>query len=120
MLHIAECAILLLLLLFAPALRQQNPDYSSPQAVPGSSPQAQPTPQARDSHSEANSRIKRSVDDLLRGDQVLSGAAVQTAVDDENITLTGTVKNYAQHQRVLALVEQYSRWRRIVDKLSNE
>lgn len=117
MLHIAACALLLLL---APALWQQNQDYASPQAVPGSSPQAQPTPKARDSHSEANSRIQRSVDDLLRGDQVLSGAAIQTAVDDENITLTGTVKNYAQHQRVLALVEQYSRWRRIVDKLSIE
>ena len=117
MLRLAACAFLLFI---PPALWQQNQDLASPQAALVSSPQAQPTPGAQDSHSEANSRIKRSIDDLLRGDQVLSGAAIQTTVDDENITLTGTVKNYSQHQRALALAEQYSRWRRIVDKLSIE
>ena len=38
-------------------------------------------------------------------------------MDDHDITLTGSVDSYAQHQRVLALLQQYARWRRIVDKL---
>ncbi len=67
--------------------------------------------------SENNSRIQRSVEDLLRGDQVLSSADINVTVDDYSITLTGHVDSYAQHQRVMALLNQYSRYRQIVDKL---
>lgn len=67
--------------------------------------------------SEANSRIQRSAEDLLRGDPQLNGADVQVTVDDHAITLTGTVDTYTQHQRVLALMQQYARYRGIVDKL---
>lgn len=67
--------------------------------------------------SENNSRIQRSVEDLLRGDPVLSSADITTTVDDYAITLSGHVDSYAQHQRVMALVNQYSRYRKIVDKL---
>jgi osmotically-inducible protein OsmY len=55
--------------------------------------------------------------DLLSSDPVLSGANVEATVDDKNITLTGTVKSHAQHQRVLQLAEQYRRWREIVDQI---
>ncbi|HEX7286073.1 MAG TPA: BON domain-containing protein [Candidatus Angelobacter sp.] len=70
--------------------------------------------------SENNSRIQRSVQDLLQGDTVLSSADVQVAVDDYAITLTGTVDSYAQHQRAMALVSQYSRYRKIVDKIQTK
>jgi hypothetical protein len=92
--------------------------YEPPQSEPAGL-QAQPsqTPAPAQSTSEANSRIQRSVEDLLSGDPLLSSADIQVNVDDHNITLTGSVDSYAQHQRVLALLQQYSRWRRIVDKL---
>lgn len=69
------------------------------------------------SKSDVNSRIEDNVQAVLQGDPLLSGAQVQTKVDDQSITLTGTVESYAQHQRVLQLVEPYVRWRKVVDKI---
>lgn len=77
----------------------------------------QPTTHPQDK-SENNSKIRSHINDVLRSDPSISGADVQTNVDDQNITLTGTVQSEGQHQRVLQLVEHYSRWRQIVDKIS--
>jgi len=77
----------------------------------------QPTAHPQDK-SENNSKIRSHINDVLRSDPSISGADVQTNVDDQNITLTGTVQSEGQHQRVLQLVEHYSRWRQIVDKIS--
>ncbi|HLK53889.1 MAG TPA: BON domain-containing protein, partial [Candidatus Angelobacter sp.] len=79
-----------------------------PQSTPASNPQDQ---------SGQNQRIQSSIDDLLSSDPVLSGTDVNVAVDDVNITLTGHVDSYAQHQRVVQLVAQYGRWRKIVDQV---
>ena len=89
------------------------------QQAPSPTAQGQPsqTPAPAQSTGEANSRIQRSVEDLLSGDPLLNSADIQVTVDDHDITLTGSVDSYAQHQRVLALLQQYARWRRIVDKL---
>ena len=56
----------------------------------------------------------------MSSDPVLSGSHVEVDVDDHNVTLTGSVESHAQHQRVLQLAAQYSRWRNIVDKLKPE
>lgn len=87
-------------------------DNSQPQAAPQASP-------ARD-QTEANRRIHDSISDVLSSDPVLSGSDVQVDVDDHNVTLTGSVQSHVQHQRVLQLAAQYSRWRNIVDKLKPE
>jgi len=113
-------ATLFPLLLLSLALSQQPQSSSSPHTSPGDTAQAQPSPEAASSNSEANSRIQRSVEDLISGDPQLSSADVEVSVDDSSITLTGTVDNYAQHHRVLVLVEQYSRWRKIVDNLKTK
>ena len=115
--RIPACVLLLFVALVISPARAQNNDSS--QAPDGNTPQTQPTPAAvsPQSHSEANGRIQRSVTDLLSGDPILNGADIEVTVDDNDITLTGEVDNYAQHQRVLALLEQYTRWRRVVDKL---
>lgn len=110
----AACFLLLVLLLSLSLLQHQS--LSSPHPTLANM-QTQPTPKTAEAHSEANARIKRSIDDLLQGDLLLQGVKIETTVDDEEIILTGTVDNYSQHQRVLALADQYSRWRRIVDKL---
>lgn len=75
------------------------------------------TPPPQEENPDANRRIRDSIRDLLSSDPVLSGANVEATVDDKNITLTGTVKSHVQHQRVLQLVEQYRRWRNIVDQI---
>lgn len=108
MLRILVCALLL------------SVSFALTQGPASRAQEAKPSPTPSDnaqSKSEANSRIQRSVEDLLHGDQVLSSADIETTVDDYSITLTGHVDSYAQHQRVLALLEQYARYRKIVDKL---
>ena len=93
---------------------------ANPAPPPASGSQsAQPQPQEQ-SRSELNSRIQRSVEDILSGDPQLSSADVNVSVDDHAITLTGSVDTYMQHQRVLALLDQYSRYRQIVDKLQTK
>ena len=108
------CFLLLVLLLSLSLLQHQS--LSSPHPTLANM-QTQPTPKTAEAHSEANSRIKRSVDDLLEGDLLLQGVDIETTVDDEEIILTGTVDTYSQYQRVLALVDQYSRWRKIVNNV---
>ncbi|HLW55385.1 MAG TPA: BON domain-containing protein [Candidatus Angelobacter sp.] len=66
---------------------------------------------------DSNGKIQDNLQSVLSGDPILSGADVQAVVDDQNITLTGTVESYAQHQRVLQLVEPYARTRKVVDKI---
>lgn len=122
-----------LLLLFSTAMVQaQQPGATSQQFGEPSSAAPVPLPQATlpqqqappaqnlQSNSEANQRIQRSVEDLLSGDQLLSNADVEVAVDDVAITLTGYVDGYAQHSRVMALVQQYARYRQIVDKIKQK
>lgn len=117
MYRVPVCALLLLAASFAFSQDpQQSPPASS--ASPGqSAQQQQPQQPTHQDMSESNSRIQRSIEDLLHGDQILSSADIVTTVDDYSITLTGHVDSYAQHQRVMALLEQYARYRKIVDKL---
>lgn len=98
-----------------PYLQSQDPKPAgSPTTDAGNS---QETPPPQQENPDANRRIRDSIRDLLSSDPVLSGASVEATVDDKNITLTGTVKSHVQHQRVLQLVEQYRRWREIVDQI---
>jgi osmotically-inducible protein OsmY len=98
---------------------QQSPDaHSSAHDSSQSHPVAQPTPSQ--DQTGANRRIHDSIDDLMSSDPVLSGSDVEVAVDDHNVTLTGSVKSHVQHQRVLQLAAPYARWRNIVDKLKLE
>jgi len=113
-------AALIPLLLLSLALSPQPQRSSSPHTSTGNAAQSPPSPDTSSSNSEAISRIQRSVEDLIAGDPQLSSADIQATVDDYNITLTGTVESYAQHHRVLVLVQQYARWRKIVDNLKTK
>jgi len=117
MYRIALCVLLLTTASFALAQSPQQSPAANPSPSPDQNAQQQTPPASHQDMSENNSRIQRSVEDLLRGDTVLSSADITTTVDDYSITLSGYVDSYAQHQRVMALVNQYSRYRKIVDKL---
>jgi osmotically-inducible protein OsmY len=98
----------------------QQPQDLHSSAHDSSQPQAAPQPSPARDQTEANRRIHDSIDDLMSSDPVLSGSHVEVDVDDHNVTLTGSVQSHVQHQRVLQLAAQYSRWRNIVDKLKPE
>ncbi|HEY2914228.1 MAG TPA: BON domain-containing protein [Candidatus Angelobacter sp.] len=99
---------------------QQQPPDAHPSAHDSSQSQPAPQPSPARDQTEANRRIHDSIDDLMSSDPVLSGSHVEVDVDDHNVTLTGSVESHVQHQRVLQLAAQYSRWRNIVDKLKPE
>ncbi len=108
-----------LLLVGTPMLCQEQPQNP---AVPN----AQVSPENTVAQSEqplqdkaaGNERIQNNLQSAFDDDPTLSGAQVVAAVDDQSITLTGTVESYLQHQRVLQLVSPYYTYRTIVDKLS--
>jgi hypothetical protein len=119
MLHVSMFLAAVLLVANGSAPQSHDPQQTNPPApsagMPAQhDPQAAPAPQT---DSSANRRIHDSIADLLSSDPVLSSADVEVAVDDRNITLSGSVENQAQHQRVMELTAQYGRWRKIVDKI---
>ena len=53
----------------------------------------------------------------MNRDPDLKDAQVQTRVDEDTITLKGTVQDETEHQKILQLAQTYSGKRKIVDKL---
>jgi osmotically-inducible protein OsmY len=118
--RILVCAVLLSLSALATA--QQQPSSSTPSSTdPNASqqPAQQPTPTQANPQDKAsvNSQMQSDISSALSSDPSLSGASVQSNVDDVNITLTGTVQSKAQMDRVLALISPYSRYRNVVNKV---
>lgn len=118
------CA-LLLTATFAFARQQpqgqgQNPPYTTPPA-PDNRPQSQQPPATAPQEQQrpmANTDVQSQIQNVLGNNPSLSGAQVQTSVDDQSITLTGTVQSQAQKDRVMALVSPYMGQRKIVDKIT--
>jgi osmotically-inducible protein OsmY len=97
--------------------QNQGPIAPNGQVGPRDTARAdQPQPQRQDKTS-GNERIQSNLQSAFDDDPVLSGADLTANVDDERITLDGTVQSYLQHQRVLQLASPYSRNREIVDKV---
>lgn len=68
---------------------------------------------------DSNDKIQDNLQSVLSSDPILSDSNLQVQVDDQSITLTGTVETYAQHQRALQLVAPYSQTRKIIDKIKS-
>jgi osmotically-inducible protein OsmY len=47
-----------------------------------------------------------------------AGSSIKPAVDDQSVTLTGTVKDQGQHEMALQLARAYAGSRKIVDRLT--
>ena len=118
--RILMCA---LLLLGTPLIGQQQPQHPDPtvpnaQVSPENSVQTDQSEQPLQNKAAGNERIQSNLQSAFDDDPVLSGADLTANVDDESVTLTGTVQSYLQHQRVLQLVSPYYSYRRIVDKVT--
>ena len=124
MTRILACSVLLLSTLMVCQSQNLKPAFTSAEASPDSGAQAQqrkqPVQALLQDNEAANEDIQSNLQSALDDDPILSEANVGTEVDDESITLTGTVQSYWQHQRVLQLVAPYTSSRNIVDKLSVE
>jgi len=112
-----------LLLLGTPLIGQQQPQHPDPtvpnaQVSPETSVQTDQSEQPLQNKAAGNERIQSNLQSAFDDDPVLSGADLTANVDDESVTLTGTVQSYLQHQRVLQLVSPYYSYRRIVDKVT--
>jgi osmotically-inducible protein OsmY len=111
-----------LLLLGMPMLAQQsqtfNSSFPNTQASSENTAQADQSEQPLQDKAAGNERIQNNLQSTFDDDPTLSGAQVEAAVDDQSITLTGTVESYLQHQRVLQLVSPYYSYRTIVDKVT--
>jgi osmotically-inducible protein OsmY len=111
-----------LLLLSAPLIGEQLPQRQDP-AVPNAQvaengAQTGRPDQPLQDKAEGNDRIQSNLQSAFDGDPTLRGADLTASVDDERITLTGSVESYLQHQRVLELVSPYSSYREIVDNVT--
>jgi osmotically-inducible protein OsmY len=98
----------------------QNQDPALPDAQMSSENAAQTgqPDQPLQNKAGGNERIQSNLQSAFDDDPTLSGAELTANVDDESITLTGTVQSYLQHQRVLQLVSPYYSYRNIVDKVN--
>jgi osmotically-inducible protein OsmY len=113
----------ILLLLGTSVMGQQQPqnlDARAPsgQVSPENAAQTDQEQQPLQNKGAGNERIQSNLQSAFDDDPVLSGADLTANVDDERITLTGTVQSYLQHERVVQLVSPYSNYREIVDKVT--
>jgi osmotically-inducible protein OsmY len=116
------CSLLLALILMVRQSESQEPSVTSAQVAPESGAQAQQSEQPIQARLQekaaANEDIQSNLQSALDDDPILSGADLETQVNDESITVAGTVQSYWQYQRVLQLVSPYSSSRNIVDKIN--
>jgi len=98
----------------------QNPPYTTPPTLPDNRPDSRQPPELPDQHSQqamTSSDIQQQLEQSISEDPTLNDANVKTKVDDESITLTGTVQSESEHSKVLATVQPYVGKRKVVDKL---
>lgn len=120
MTRILMCTLLLLGTSMIGQQQPQNPDPTGPntQVSPENGAQKDQSEQPLQNKTAGNERIQSNLQSAFDDDPVLSGADIAANVDDESITLTGTVQSYLQHQRVAQLVSPYYSYRRIIDKVT--
>lgn len=107
-----------LLLAVVPVHGQQSPYFPNSQESPQNTTQTAQTEQPLQDKAAGNERIQSNLQSAFDGDPTLRGAQVVAAVDDQSVTLTGTVQSFLQHQRVLQLVSPYDSYRTIVDNVT--
>lgn len=119
MTRIFVCALVLLATpLISGQQLPQNPPYGTPPTLPDNRPDAtQPPTLPEQQQSMSSADIEQQLQQTIAEDPALNDAKVHANVDQDTITLTGTVQDEAQHRRVLANAQQYLGHRKLVDKI---
>jgi BON domain len=94
----------------------QSPPYTTPPTLPDNRPQTQQPPETQ-APAAASSEIQDQIQRSISKDPALSDAQVNASVDEQTITLSGTVQDETEHQKVLQVVQSYAGQRKIDDKL---
>lgn len=113
--------ILSLLLICASLAAAQQP-MGLPGQFPRSDPNADPNApetKAPKKHQYSSKELSQKLQKALDSkNAAYQGSKIQTNVDDQSITLSGSVTSSMQHDMALQLARAYGDDRRIVDKLT--
>jgi len=105
----------LVLLLFSSAMVAQQP--GSGRAMPSVSGDNAPNTKS-DHHQMSTKDVAEKLQkDLDNKNAAYAGSKIQAVVDDQSITLNGTVTSQSQHEMAMQLAKAYAGDRRIVDRL---
>jgi len=104
------------------AMSQTQPGQRPAQQPVGTPPtlpeQTAPETKAPAPAQMSNADIEQQLQASFAKDPLLGGTNIQTKVDDESITLTGTVHDENQRQRALQLASPSVGSRKLIDKLT--
>jgi osmotically-inducible protein OsmY len=89
--------------------RQMPPDLEAPQ-------DRTTTPEAQMSAADST-QVQQQIEQGLQSQTDLSSSKIAVKADDTSVTLTGSVANDMQHQKVLSIASAHSAGRKIVDNL---
>ncbi len=104
--------------------QQERPPYSQPPPYvtppsPGNSPDSMPPDtRAPGPLSPSNTEVQQQIQTKVSTEPILRDSGVQISVDDQSVTLTGTVDSEQQHDSALRIAQSYAGDRTIVDKLT--
>lgn len=98
---------------FVPALHAQLPNQLPPDA--NNQPNSKPEHQHVTSTKEVQDKLQKALDNK---NLAYAGSSIQTSVDDQSVTLNGSVTSELQHEMALQLVRAYAEDRKIVDHLA--
>jgi hypothetical protein len=122
---------LALFVLFAAALgvvpptSSQQPMGQRPMPLPGQRPRAEnpadanaPDTKKPKQHESSSKDVQEKLEKALDNkNAAYQGSNIKSAVDNQSVTLTGTVNSSMQHEMALQIARAYAENRQIVDKL---
>jgi BON domain len=103
----------------------QQPMGRQPMQLPGQAPGGDnpadanaPNTKKPKQHESSSKDVQEKLEKALDSkNAAYQGSSIKTAVDNESVTLTGTVNSSTQHEMALQIARAYAENRRIVDKL---
>ena len=94
-----------------PPDQQGRPDDQSPQK------QIPPDTKAPAHDQMSSTDIQNQIQAAFDKEPTLDKTQLQTTVDDDSLTVSGTVENESQHQMALQIAQSYAAGRKVVDKV---
>jgi hypothetical protein len=104
----------------------QQPIGQNPLPMPGRLPRGDnpadgnaPDTKKPKEHESSNKDVQQKLEKALdKKNAAYQGSNIKTVVDNDSVTLTGTVSSSMQHEMALQIVRAYAENRRVIDKLA--